>query len=175
MIGTQVDYANHAGVSKQAVSKWVKAGKIPLRLDGKVDFAAADHARSVSADPSRNMDIQNPISLTGDRAETVGPENSGLSYTQVRTAREAYQAKMAKLEYERLSGLYLEKRAVKDALVTVGRNIRMEIDGLIILADELDAAARNGGVAAVRSLLREHIHKIENKIAEKLTNLGDEE
>lgn len=40
--GNQVEYAKHRGVSKVAVNKAIKAGRISIDADGKIDFAKAD-------------------------------------------------------------------------------------------------------------------------------------
>ena len=176
MIGTQVEYANHIGVSKQAVSKMVKQGKITLRTDGKVDFAAADHARGKNLDPAFIKPSSKDAST--DLLQDVTPsadERNSPSYSQARTAREAYQAKMAKLEYERQVGLYLPKQDIEDALVASGRTIRQGLDAMIGWADELDAAARHGGADAVRRVLKERVKGLEDMIVTSLNLLAQDE
>ena len=175
-IGTQADYARHAGISKQAVNKMVRLGKIPRRPDGKIDFAEADHARNVNADPARNM--ADPPSLTNDESGLMPLEQAassgGLSFSRARTAREAYQAKMAQLEYERLSGQVLQKRDVEDGLVTAGRAIRLKMDAIPGMADEVvSLIARGGGAVEVRRLLRTKVRDLEQTIVDTLTEVGE--
>jgi len=181
MIGSQAAYARHAGISKQAVNKMVKQGKIPLTPDGQVDFAEADHARQQNGDPARRM-AEAPAAASppeydeDDLApERAAPETGGLSFSKARTAREAYQAKMAQLDYERQLGQWLPKREIEDAMVASGRKIRQGLDGVIGWADELDAAARNGGSEAVRALLKEKVRGLESMVVESLNLLADDE
>ncbi len=42
LLMTQADYARHRGVSRQAISKLVKSGKIAIDDAGKIDAVAAD-------------------------------------------------------------------------------------------------------------------------------------
>ena len=153
MIGSQAAYARHAGISKQAVNKMVKQGKIPLTQSGKVDFAEADYARQQNGDPSRRMPKSPSASVPDMALADPAPETGGISYSKARTAREAYQAKMAQLEYERQMGKWLPRQEIEDAMVAAGRKIRQGMDGVIRWADEMDAAARNGGSDAVTVMI----------------------
>ncbi len=185
MIGSQAAYARHAGISKQAVNKLVKQGKIPLTADGQVDFAEADYERRQNGDPARRMAETHPQphAVEGADEPDQEPESEqqavpgagGLSFTKARTAREAYQAKMAQLEYERQLGQWLPKREVEDAMVASGRKIRQGLDGVIGWADELDAAARNGGAEAVRALLKQKVRNLESMVVESLNLLAEDE
>ncbi|PKR54413.1 hypothetical protein [Thalassospira marina] len=55
LVGSQADYARHCGVSRQAVSKWLKAGRIEKLPDGRIDFVQADRALQKTADPARAL------------------------------------------------------------------------------------------------------------------------
>ena len=52
-IGTKADYARHVGKSRSYITKLVRQGRIPVRKDGKIDFAKADQDRLAGADPSQ--------------------------------------------------------------------------------------------------------------------------
>lgn len=181
MIGSQAAYARHVGISRQAVNKMVQRGKIPLMPDGQVDFAEADHARRQNGDPARRM-TEAPAATSPPKydkddlaPERAAPGMGGLSFSKARTAREAYQAKMAQLEYERQLGRWLPKGEIEDAMVASGRKIRQGLDGLIGWADELDAAARNGGAEAVRALLKQKVRALESMVVKSLNLLVDDE
>lgn len=191
MIGSQADYARHRGISKQAVNKAVKAGTIPLMPDGKIDFAEADRARADNGDPARRLSLEpeSPAPTPSGRATTEPkpepepaaeaaaggpPEAGGLTFNAAKTAREAYQAKIAQLDYEQRVGQLLPRREVEDAMATSGRKIRQGLDGLVRWAGELDAAARNGGVDAVRLVLRDRVRALETLIVDSLNLLGDD-
>lgn len=178
MIGSQTAYARHVGISKQAVNKMVKQGKIPLTANGKIDFAVADHARQNNGDPARLVAMAPPIPPPEYNVDDLPPEKaaqSGLSFSEARAEREAYQAKRVKLEYERQIGLLLPKREIEDAMVASGLKIRLGLDGIIDWADALDATARNGGAVAVRAFLKEKVRNLESMVAESLNLLADDE
>lgn|GEM_PF-2658068 len=82
---------------------------------------------------------------------------------------------MVQLEYERQLGLWLPKREIEDAMVASGRKIRQGLDGVVGWADELDAAARNGGAEAVRTLLKKKARALESMVVESLNLLADDE
>lgn len=168
MIGSQADYAKHAGISRQAVSKAVKAERIPIRPDGKIDFAEADLARNAVAVPT----TENPNPANGEQPEAA-QNQGGFSYADHRAAREEYQAKLARLQYEREIGELLPLQEVEAAIVEVGRKIQQSLDSLTAWADELDAAARNGGADGVRSVLKAKVRDLEKMTAESLNVLGD--
>ncbi len=178
MIGTQAEYARHLGVSEAYVSKMKRDGKIPVRADGKIDFAEADMARKRNGDPAR-APLQTPAAFdASSRPEQPAAASNvgGVSYSDARTAREAYQAKLAKLEYEERTGKLIPRREVEDAMVTAGRSIRSGLDAIPGLADSIVAAVRNGGgPLEVRQLLRTKVVELEKKIAESLTRLGGDD
>lgn len=171
MIGTQADYARHAGISKQAVNKLVKKRTIQLRPDGKVDFAAADHARRVNADPARQL--VDDAAAKPVAADLASPEQ--LSFSAHRAEREQYQAQLARLDLETRLGKLLSKDEVENAMVQSGRTIRRSLDGMVGWADELTAAARQHGVDGVRSLLKAKLRGLEQTIADSLNLLGGED
>ncbi|MDJ0685389.1 MAG: hypothetical protein QNJ84_11860 [Alphaproteobacteria bacterium] len=181
MIGSQAAYAEHAGISRQAVNKAVKQRKIPVRPDGQIDFEEADHARRQNGDPARRMAAMAGEPEPPDHEDEnlaldeAAPKTGGLSFNKARTVREAYQAKMAELEYERQLGLWLRKQEVQDAMVASGRKIRQGLDGVVGWAEELDAAARNGGIEAVRTVLKERVRTLETMIVESLNLLADDD
>jgi hypothetical protein len=93
---TQAEYARYRGVSPQAINKQVKAQKIPLRPNGKIDVAAADRTLG---------ETRERVTLRDDVDEpprAAPPEAPGL--TKAKTATEIYKAKLARLDYEKKTG-----------------------------------------------------------------------
>lgn len=170
LIGTQADYARHAGVSRQAVHKMVTKGQVEMDENGQINFAEADFARQQHADPARqNNDEEAAVTHAGSGAD------ADPSYSQARATRERYQADLVRLEYEEKIGLLLRRQDVEDAMAMAGRKIRQSLDALPQWADDIDAAARNGGVAAVRALLRDRVRELESKLVNSLNLLVDDE
>ncbi len=186
IVGSQAEYARHANISKQAVSKGIKQGKIPTRPDGRIDFAEADRARRQNGDPARRMaeageldgtvHSEPPDKDTNDlELEKAATETGGLSYSEARTEREAIQAKIAQLDYEARLGQLLPRQQVEEAMVASGRKIRQGLDGVVGWSEELDAAARNGGADAVRAVLKDRVRALETMIVESLNLLADDD
>jgi hypothetical protein len=169
-VGSQSDYAKHANISRQMVSKLVKQGKIPKRPDGKIDFAVADHARKQNSDPGR-------VSVKDEPAVTApaGTSGGGVSFNDAKTASAAYDAKLKQLAYEEKMGALVPIRDVENAMVASGRQIRRALDTVLTWADEIDAAARNGGVDAVRAKLKERVRGLEESISESLNLMANDD
>ncbi len=156
-IGTKADYARHLGKSRPYITKLVKQGRIPVRKDGKIDFAKADQARLDGADPS----------------QAEGVANSS-TYTKARAAREAYNAKLAQLEYEAAVKQVLPKASVEHALVDCSRVIAQQINSLVAEAETVEAAGRANGVKGVRLALKKCARDIRQNIADALTDTAGE-
>jgi len=178
MIGTQTDYANHIGKSKQYVNKLVKSGKISLRPDGKIDFAEADFTLNRIADPARAPQVAtpqpSPIAPTDLFDSPSMQTEVAPSFADVKTAKEGYQAKMAKLQYEREIGKLVNKKDLENALVVAGRSIRQRIDALPAFAGEIFALVQDGGSEIdVRKFLKSRVHELEETISENLAEAGN--
>jgi hypothetical protein len=154
---SQRAYARHRGVTPKAVQKAIASGRISIMAGGKVDPVVAD------AEWARNTDQTKPLnSVTGNPrhrrpagappvpgagAGDVAPRSgrwgdTGLrngaasSYAAARALRETYNAKIAKLEYERLSGLLVSGEEVRAASFAVSRRAR---DQLFAIPDRVSA------------------------------------
>lgn len=144
-------YARHRGVSHTAVNLAVKAGRIPT-VDGKIDPIVADAAWTQNTDQSKPRN-----SVTGDpkhrrrRGEPPAPASSagtttsgasteggappaGPSYVQSRALREAFMARLTKLEYEEKLGKLVSADEVRVATFNAARKAR---DMLLALPDRL--------------------------------------
>ncbi len=85
------------------------------------------------------------------KVDTGQSGEQATDYQQHRAAREGYNAEMARLELEEKLGRLIDKQDVEESMVTAGRSIRQGLDAIPGWSDEIDAAARNGGVNAVRA------------------------
>jgi hypothetical protein len=172
---TQVEYARHIGKTKQYVNKLAKSGRIPVGADGKIDPEAADEAMRRAADPARRL--RAPIAAEpqdDDQGEaspqTPKADSGGVSFTHARTAREAYMAKLAKLEYERQMDAFRPKAEVVEGMVAAGRRIRQGLDAIPTWAEEITALITAGSDSfTLRSWLRTKVRALEQMIADHLT------
>lgn len=141
---TQAAYAAHRGVSRQAISKLVGGGKIPVRPDGKIDAAEADRALGETRER-----LDEPRESGG-----FMPSQESAGLTKARTATEVYKARVAQLDYEERIGKLRPIDDIRDAAQTVAGALMRVIELLPAMADDLTAAAMRGGPEATRAALK---------------------
>lgn len=182
-------YARHRGVSHTAVRKALAAGRITLGEDGTINPEAADQQWTTSTNLSkpRNSVIgvpkkrraagapSDPLGSQGfDEPVTPPASEAGTarlvsSYAASRAAREAYLARLAKLDFEERSGKVVDADEVRAQIFGLGRRVR---DALMGLPDRLaPVLAGMTDQAEIHRLLAEEITIIlaELSIAPPLT------
>ncbi len=121
----QAEYAEHRGVSRQAINKLVKAGKLELTADGKIDAEAADRVLAGGLDPGRQFaaslqgggaraSASDELDDEGDAPPAAAAPQSS-DFSRVRTVREAALAGQAQLELQKMRGALLDRKEVEDA------------------------------------------------------------
>ncbi|WP_257292916.1 hypothetical protein, partial [Endozoicomonas sp. ONNA1] len=147
------------GWSRQYVAKLVKSGKIRLHK-GKVNPDEALKAIQAQAEPSTVL--RKPASQ--DHLP-VAPTDSrqAVDFVTARTMREAFRAKMARMEYEEKAGKLTDAAKVRDDAFRAGRMLR---DALLGIPDRLaDVLAAEEDSLAVRQLLENEIGQALEKLA----------
>lgn len=145
---TQAEYARHRNVSRQAISKLIKAGKIPVSPDGLIDPAEADFRlgeNRLRVNIHDDADEATPVSR-------LPAEGAGL--TKARTATEVYRARIAQLEFEERVGKLVRIVDIERSMERCAEALVRDIDQLPTVADDVAAAFARGGVAAVRDALK---------------------
>lgn len=80
-------YARHRNITEGAVRKALKTGRISKTKNGKIDPGKADKQWQQNSDPAQTKTIGNdPV--------------TGPTYQQSRTVKEAYEARLKKLDYD---------------------------------------------------------------------------
>lgn len=150
-------YAQHRGVSPEAVSRAVKEGRITTVLDqaGRrwIDPARADAEWAANTDAAKavggNTPKQRPSTggpaLGGEKTfeHGAGPaaEAPSMTYAKSRARREAFMARLARLDYEERTGklVPIDKvkvdafrcaRAARDSILAVPERLAAELAGL---------------------------------------------
>lgn len=168
--GTQSEYAAHRGVSKQAVGKAVGRGRIRL-VNGLVDFAAADAAWDANTDPARlrgrKPELEAPevpgAAAAGASAPALGPRRN-----EILAARELYQMRLAKLEWEERSGVLVRADDVRAAAFRAGRAVR---DALTSIPPRLGPIlAATTDAAEVERLLAAELRRVAAGIGQEMKN-----
>jgi len=169
-------YARHrealglSGASDMAVRKALKAGRITAGADGLIDPEVADRQWAGSTDVSHRP--QGLRLVPGEGASRVpsaspGPPETGVSagledgprlassYAASRAAREAYLARLAKLDFEQRSGKLVDADEVRAQVFGLGRRLR---DAFLGMPDRLSPVlAGQADQALVHRLLTEEI------------------
>lgn len=157
---SQADYARHRGVTRQAISKMVGAGKITLREEGGkkgIDPAEADRALG--------MNVQRVLADGGDDAQPNGyggmresQQSTGL--TKARTATEIYKARIAELEYNERLGKLRPLDQTEAAAARCMEVVLRAFTGIVGRAEELTARATKDGVPGMRAGLRDVVRDL---------------
>lgn len=176
-IGSQAGYARHAGITRQAVSKGVASGTIPILLDGKIDFDLADRARKANANPARTVDSIPEIPVLPEPPQMAAESVAlGAGFAASRAEKERIAVEMAGIALAEKKRELVLRREVEDAMVSAGRMIRQEMDGFADLTDEVvSICAREGGTAEVRQAIKARVTALQQKIADALARLGGED
>ena len=143
-------YARHRGISHTAVRKALATGRITATPDGTIDPEAADRQWATATDLSKPRNSitgmprkrrapdapPDPLGTPGLEEELAPlPPEGGAprlvsSYAASRAAREAYLARLAKLDFEQRSGKLVDADEVRAQIFALGRRLRDTLMGL---------------------------------------------
>ena len=124
---------------------------------------AGDPPPQIPLATSARMDEQQPAG--GDAMPKTGP-----AYAQSRAIREAYMARLAKLDFEERSGRLIEVDKVKAAAFKVARTVR---DGLLNMPDRVaHELAHEADPSAVHQRLSAEIRSILEALADNVADVS---
>ena len=103
------EYSAHSGLSRGAIQKARKTGRLVVYSDGSINAAASDVRRADMTDPDQQR------RSTGGDSGFSGPADSS-SYLKARTALTVYQAQDKQLAIQQKKGTLVD-RARAEALV----------------------------------------------------------
>ncbi|UYM16203.1 hypothetical protein [Endozoicomonas euniceicola] len=154
---SQAEFARQQGFTRGYVTKLIKKGIVKLK-NGKVDSEQAIQSMKAHADP---VTLVRP-----DKSQPLTPEQNGtVDFVTARTMREAFRAKMAKLEYEQKNGQLTDAAQVRSDAFKAGKMVR---DGLLALPDRLaDLLAAESDPATVRTLLVNEIEAVLHQLSDR--------
>jgi len=159
-------YAKARGVSHTAVQKAIKAGRIQVDRQGRIDPRAANRAWSTGTDPAQVRP------QGGDEGPAPGQHlgAQGVTYAASRADRESFLAKLAELDYRARAGELLEAEAVRAEVFKLGRRCR---DMLLSLPERLAPRLAAGlDVGEAHRILREEVERVCNEIAAGARAIG---
>ncbi len=125
-------YAEHLGISRQAVMRQIERGQLgtAVRKEGrlyKIDQSAADKARRENLNPKREAAPSHRVPAKGGGEGGAGEEGlkkSKLSLAEAQTLRAEAQAAMEQLKLQELQGSLVFKEVAKQVTFDMGRQFR---------------------------------------------------
>jgi hypothetical protein len=110
---TQAEYARHRGVSEAAVSKALKAQRISLQADGKIDPVAADAQWARNSRVRAGSGKAAAPGVAGDDGAIGGEEPGSDNYWTARSRREQAEAELAEIELAEKQAQVIQVKAVE--------------------------------------------------------------
>lgn len=111
------EYAAHSGLSRGAIQKARKSGRLVIYGDGSINAAASDVRRAQMTDPD-----QQRRSIGGDSGFS-GPADSS-SYLKARTALTVYQAQERQLAIQKKKGALVDRARAETLVFRLARQER---------------------------------------------------
>ncbi|MGI9280725.1 MAG: hypothetical protein ACR2PX_14045 [Endozoicomonas sp.] len=142
------------------MAKLVKSGKIRLH-NGKVEPDEALKAIQAQAEPSTVL--RKSPSQAGSVPVAPNDSRQAVDFVTARTMREAFRAKMAKMEYEKETGKLTDASKVREDAYRAGRMVR---DALLGIPDrQADVLAAETDPRKVRQLLMDELEAILSELS----------
>jgi hypothetical protein len=121
-------YAAHSGLSRGAVQKARKSGRLVLFADGSINAAASDARRGAMTDPDQQMRSRGGSGAGGDGGTIGGGSVSGpgdsTSYLKARTALTVYQAQERQLSIQKKKGALVDRARAETLVFRIARQER---------------------------------------------------
>ena len=112
-------YAEASGLSRGAVQKARKNGRLVLFADGSINASASDARRGAMTDPDQQMRSRGSVS----EGAVSGPGDS-TSYLKARTALTVYQAQERQLSIQRKKGVLVDRARAETLVFRLARQER---------------------------------------------------
>ena len=175
------EYSVHSGLSRGAIQKARKTGRLVVYSDGSINAAASDVRRAEMTDPDQQR--RSTGGTSGGDSGFSGPADSS-SYLKARTALTVYQAQEKQLAIQKKKGALVD-RARAETLVF--RLARQERDTWVIwpprvaalMAAEVAAEVEKQSgkpvmieAAILQRVLEAHVRQQLDALADLRVNLG---
>ncbi len=135
---TMAEYAAHRDIAKQTVTYAVKSGKlsksVKKSVTGKtlIDPDIADQEWSIRA-PNKSSDKADEFKQD-KRFKELDLEGNIPMLAESRAKREAYEAEMARIKFEKEQGRVIDVDQVRDMAFKAARSVR---DGMLNIPDRI--------------------------------------
>ena len=173
-------YAARSGLSRGAVQKARKTGRLVLYPDGTINATASDARRAETTDPDQQMRAQGGVGTGGGdgAAGAVSGPGDSASYLKARTALTVYQAQERQLSIQRKKGVLVDRARAETLVFRLARQERdvwvtwpTRVAAVMAaqLAAEIEAAS--GEAVTIETAILQRV--LEAHVREQLTALAD--
>ncbi|HBM3174254.1 MULTISPECIES: hypothetical protein [Klebsiella/Raoultella group] len=167
----QSQYAQHSGVDRKTIGRWIKAGRFIVMDGDLIDVDASDAAlkknrdgKDPRASNAKKKKTPTVVDDVGDEIEDTArkiilTEGADLTREEAARVRENYMALLAKLQYEKDSGQTIELVAAEEILFNAFRQQRDAWMNWPSRVAPLIAADLGVPADRMTEVLIEHVHK----------------
>ena len=162
-------FADAHGWHRSYVSRLVQQGVIVLTADGRVDVDDADRRIAAARDPKKqHVTDRHAKARAGGRPPPApdGSASTNATYHQAKTSRAGFEARMAKLKYEKAIGELIPAADVQRHVFESFRRVASALDQIADLLAPMVAAESDPFV--IRELIDTEISQIRNELADSL-------
>ena len=170
-------YAEHAGISRGAVQKARKTGRLVLFADGSINAVASDARRGAATDPDKQMRSRSGFGAAGDGPAVSGPGDS-TSYINARTALTVYQAQERQLSIQKKKGVLVDRARAETLVFRLARQERdlwvtwpTRVAALMAAHLSADMEKASGKAVTIETAILQRV--LETHVREQLDALAD--
>lgn len=180
------EYAKHRGVSHTAVQKAIASGRLVASVTGSgkttlVDVAAADvewprGAREMMNDAfheSAPAERAEPAPRQAEPSPSPEMSKSTATYQQSRAVREAYAARLAKLEFEKRSGKLVDADEIEKKWTDIASLVRTRVLGIASKAKQKIPGLTVSQYKILDEIVVDALESLQGKVDPDLAELDD--
>jgi len=170
-------YAEHAGISRGAVQKARKTGRLVLFADRSINAAASDVRRGAATDPDQQMRSRGGLSTAND-GPAVSSSGDSTSYIKARTALTVYQAQERQLSIQKKKGVLVDRARAETLVFRLARQERdlwvtwpTRVAALIAAQLSAEMETASGKAVMIETAILQRV--LETHVREQLDALAD--
>ncbi len=170
-------YATRSGLSRGAVQKARKTGRLVLFADGSINAPASDARRGAMTDPDQQMRSRGTSAEASPGAGVSGAGDS-TSYLKARTALTVYQAQERQLSIQRKKGVLVDRARAETLVFRLARQERdvwvtwpTRVSALMAAQLSAEMERASGDAVTIETAILQRV--LEIHVREQLTALAD--
>jgi hypothetical protein len=184
-------YAEHSGLSRGAVQKARKNGRLVLFADGSINAAASDARRGAMTDPDQQLRSRGGVGGVGAGGDGGGISSGNISgtggvsgpgdstsYLKARTALTVYQAQERQLSIQRKKGVLVDRARAETLVFRLARQERdvwvtwpTRVAALMAAQLSAEMERASGDAVTIETAILQRV--LETHVREQLDALAD--